>query len=37
MDTRQTIRDLPRDFFPVRDQQDLAAKAMRYLRSRPLI
>jgi hypothetical protein len=37
MDTRQTIRDLPRDFFPVRDQQDLAAKAMRYLRGRPLI
>jgi hypothetical protein len=37
MDTKQTIRALPRDFFPVRDQQDLAAKAMRYLRARPLI
>jgi len=37
MNTKQTIGALPRDFFPVRDQHDLASKAMRYLRSRPLI
>jgi hypothetical protein len=37
MDTRNTIRDLPRTFFPIADQEDLAVKAMRYLRSRPLI
>jgi hypothetical protein len=37
MNTKKTIGALPRDFFPVRDQQDLAVKAMRYLRSRPLI
>jgi hypothetical protein len=37
MNTKQTIRQLPRDFFPVRDQHDLAVKAMRYLRARPLI
>jgi hypothetical protein len=37
MDTRQTISNLPRDFFPIRNQQDLAAKSMRYLKTRPLI
>ena len=37
MNTKQTIGALPKDFFPVKDQHDLAAKAMRYLRARPLI
>jgi hypothetical protein len=37
MDTRRTVGEVPPDFFPIHDQKDLEVKAIRYLRSRPLI
>ncbi len=37
MDTKATVRALPEDFFPIRNQKDLEVKAIRFLRSQPLI
>lgn len=37
MNTKATIRELPKDFFPIRNQKDLEKKAIRFLRSRPLL
>lgn len=37
MKTRETLHSLPKDFFPIRNQEDLEHKAIRFLRNRPLI
>ena len=37
MDTAAAVKELPDDFFPVENHDDLEAKGLRYLRSRPLI
>lgn len=37
MKTKETLRSLPKDFFPIRDSGELERKAIRFLRNRPLI
>ncbi len=37
MDTKAMLRELPKEFFPVRNQEDFERKAIRFLRNRPLL